>query len=420
MRLPPDVLLRMNVTSERKLYVGLHQANAQAPVAVGLLKLVRSGNIESGEYAYGRQYLDAPAAIALNPDHLPLTPEVRVLPPQRIREGGALPLTFRDALPDSWGRKVLESQHGGPLNDIDVLLRTNQDRVGAMLFSEALPILNEDDDTEPTTIEALAEAVRRLEFDMEIPQHMRKLLRRGGSLGGARPKSSFIHAQQKWLAKFPAVDDRHDVELLEHAVLRLAALCGIEVSPSQLVPIQHGHAILIKRFDRQGEIDGETRLHYLSASALLNVSYESGSGSYVELAQVIRRISSQPQHDLNQLYRRMIFNIIIDNTDDHVKNHGMLHVGHGQYRLAPAFDIEMQLRNLGQQELAIMPGHSAMQAAPAFGLSEQDAQQSIEKIQALVDNQLVSITAALGAAQGLQSKIQQCLRRQYELTHDMP
>lgn len=278
-----------------------------------------------------------------------------------------------------------------------------------------------DHDDSRISIDALAAAVRRLELNMEVPLHMRRLLHKGGTLGGARPKSSFIHEQQRWIAKFPAVGDSHNVELLEHSVLQLAQLCGIEVSPSQLLPIPGGHAILIRRFDRQGLIGNETRQHYLSASALLNVSYESGDGSYVQLAQVIRKISHQPRQDLQQLFRRMIFNLLLDNTDDHVKNHGMLHVSNGRFRLAPAFDIEMQLRNLGQQELAIMPGKSssslklALEAASAFGLSEPEANRTMDEIKSTVDAHLLAIAAASGASPSLQSAIKKCLTRQYAL-----
>ncbi|MCB5189360.1 type II toxin-antitoxin system HipA family toxin [Methylobacillus arboreus] len=411
------------MSSEHKLYVGLATAAKQPPVAVGLLKMLRRGNIESGEYAYGKQYLASPSAIALNHDYLPLTSGILPLPGQRLRDGGVLPLTFKDALPDSWGRRVLEAQHGGPLDDLDVLLMTNEDRVGALVFSEALPISLEHDEAALVSLEALADSVRSLELGMEVPPQMRRLLHRGGTLGGARPKATFIHDQRRWIAKFPSAADTHDVELLEIGLLKLASMCGIEVSPAHLVPIPHGHAILIQRFDRHGAIGQESRQHYLSAAALLNVSYETGLGSYEEFAQVIRRLSINPREDLHQLYRRMIFNLVVDNTDDHVKNHGMLHVGHGQYRLAPAFDIEMQLRNLGYQELAITPGqqHSsirlALEVSPAFGINQQDAATIIQEIETTVQQHLTSIAASFGATPEFQSTIGQCLKRQREIIH---
>lgn len=408
----------MSATSDRTLYVGLVNTPDQAPTPVGLLKIVRRGVIESGEYAYGSQYLASPNAIALNNEFMPLSRAIMSLPERRIRDGGALPLTLRDALPDSWGRRVLEAQYGHTLDDIDALLLTNTHRVGAMCFSEALPLASSDPDTALMTLEEMSAAVRMLELSMEVTPEMRRLLQRGGTLGGARPKATFVHDNQQWIAKFPAQGDDHDVELLEICLLKLAELCGIEVSSTHLEKIPHGHALLIKRFDREGDIHHERRIHYLSASALLNVPYESDGGSYIEFAQTIRKLSINPKHDLDQLYRRMIFNLMVDNTDDHVKNHGMLHVRQGQYTLAPAFDVVMQLTNLGYQQLAILPGNHtsslqlALNAAPHFGLSTNEARHLINVIQETVHQQIISIADHFGASQALKTRIQQCLNRQ--------
>ena len=411
----------MNLISDRKIYVGLATLPHQAASAVGLLKLARRGVLESGEYAYGHQYLSSPVSIALNNEYMPLTSTPMKLHERRLRDGGALPLTLRDALPDSWGRRVLEVQHGGALDDIDVLLLTNSDRVGAMVFSESLPIYAESNETSLILLEEMSEAVKRLEMSMEITPEMRRLLQRGGSLGGARPKATFIHNNRRWIAKFPALGDDHDVELLEISLLKLAELCGIEVSASHLEPIQRGHAILIARFDRDGEVGSERRIHYLSASALLNAPYESNAGSYVEFAQLIRKISCNPKCDLNQLYRRMIFNLVVDNSDDHVKNHGALHMGGNQYRLSPAFDIVMQFKNIGYQELAITNGNHtssmrlAKEVAPHFGFNHQEATNIIDSIQQTVHAQMANIAGQFGADAALQQRIKLCLTRQLEL-----
>lgn len=409
------------MTSERKIYVGLASEPEQDVVNVGLLKLVRRGVVESGEYAYGKLYLASPIAIALNPDHLPLNNASMSIPEHRLRDGGALPLTFRDALPDNWGRRVLEAQHGRTLDDIDALLMTNANRVGAMVFSETLPIKSNTPEIDLIALEDMAEAVRRLELSMEVTPEMRRLLQRGGTLGGARPKATFIHENSRWIAKFPAQGDDHDVELLELCILKLATMCGIEVSPAKLEKIPHGHALLLRRFDREGNIDNERRIHYLSASAILDVPYKSNGGSYVELAQTLRRISIDPAHDLEQLFRRMIFNLIIDNTDDHVKNHGVLHVSHGQYRLAPAFDLVMQLTNMGCQELAISPGNNnskinlAKDAAPYFGIKKHDAVSIIQSIHKTVNDELIAIMTNHGGGDKLIGRVKRCHERQNEM-----
>lgn len=201
----------MSVISERILYVGVESQVGATIAPVGILKLLRRGILESGEFGYGQRYRQTPQALALNPSYLPLQSAAFTLPERRIREGGALPLTFRDALPDSWGRKILEAQYGHALPDMDVLLQSNADRVGAMVFSEHLPIQSDCSEVELISLDDLADAVHRLEFAMEITPTMKRLLQRGRSLGGARPKATFIHEGFRWMAKFPAQGQGHRI-----------------------------------------------------------------------------------------------------------------------------------------------------------------------------------------------------------------
>ncbi|UUZ78267.1 HipA domain-containing protein [Polaromonas sp. P1(28)-13] len=389
---------------ERQIYVGVARHPSEGVKPVGLLKVVRRGVMESGEFAYGRRYLQEPGAQPLNPDHLPLRDAVFVLPERRLRDGGAMPLTLRDALPDAWGRKVLEVQHGRALPDIDVLLLTNDDRVGAMVFSETLPIQTDVPPAALLSLEDLAEASRRIEAGMEITPRMQQLLRGGASLGGVRPKATFVHEGRRYIAKFASRGDEHDMEVVEAATLGMAVACGITVPPFHLRPLAHGHALLVERFDRTGPISNEQRFHYLSCSALLDVPYESSSGSYVELAQALRRMSARPEQDVTELFHRMVFNLAVGNSDDHVKNHGVLHQGFGFWRLAPAFDLVAQLNShAGYQELAILPGQHtsslalAREAAPHFGLS---AARADEIIQAIADTVMRNAYSAIKTAGG--------------------
>jgi len=408
----------MNVISERTLYVGVETCAGAPVVPVGILKLARRGVVESGEFAYGKQYLQSTQAEPLNPNYLPLRSASFALAERRIRDGGALPLTFRDALPDSWGRKVLEAQYGNALSDVDVLLLTNADRVGAMVFAEHLPMHSDLSAVDPVSLDALADAVRQLEFALEISPTMRRLLQRGGTLGGARPKATFIYDALRWMAKFPARGDEYDVEILEAATLALARQCGIEVPQFFVQPIHVGHALLLRRFDRQGTLENEQRIHFLSASALLDVPYESSGGSYVELAQTLRFISADPAQDLHQLYRRLIFNLVIDNSDDHVKNHGVLRVGNKGYRLSPAFDLVPQLNNIGYQQLAILPGRFesrldlAREGAQHFGISPNAANAIIEEISTVVRTTYRDMLSEQGADKLLIDRVHECMKKQ--------
>jgi serine/threonine-protein kinase HipA len=405
------------VTSEPRLYVGLAMSPGAAPVPAGLLKIARRGNVESGEFAYGRRYLQNTGALPLNPDVLPLQDRPFVIPERRVRDGGALPLTFRDALPDAWGRKVLELQAGRSLSDTEALLLTNADRVGAMVFAESLPLAADAPPAELFDLETLADAARRVDHDLAIKPALQRVLQ-GGSLGGARPKATLIVEGQRWLAKFPARGDDHPVEIVEAATMDLAAVCGIDVPVHRLRPLSKGEALLMQRFDRDGPITDERRRHYLSASALLDVPYDSSGGSYVELAQALRRLSFRAEQDLLQLYRRMVFNLVVDNSDDHVKNHGVLHHGDGKWCLAPAFDLVMQMTHVGYQQLAILPGRMdsqldlAREAAPQFGLSAQRAEDLIVQIGETVMTQAWLAFKACGAERSLLDRVRASLEKQ--------
>lgn len=407
------------MTSERLLYVGLDRLASELVQAVGVLKLARHGVMDSGEFAYGRRYVAQHDAQPLNPNRLPLQDAPFVLAPRRIRDGGALPLTIRDALPDSWGRKVLEVQHG-PLSDIDALLLTNEDRVGAMVFSESLPIPPSLPPRSFPSLEELAAASRRVEAGLEIDPSMSALLR-GGSLGGARPKSTFIHEQRRHIAKFASLGDEYDMEVIEAATMGTALACGIETARLFLQPLARGHAVVLERFDRTGPVDNEFRVHYLSASALLDAPYDSNEGSYVELAQLIRRISARPEHDLLDLYRRLVFNLAVGNSDDHVKNHGMLHQGLGFWRLAPAFDLVAQLNtHTGYQGMAIVPGRNesslrlAREAAAHFGVNAAQAEAIIQSISDTVRTQTYLSARACGASAALAKRLKTFVEVQAE------
>jgi serine/threonine-protein kinase HipA len=411
----------MSVIFERTLYVGVDSGGGEPIAPVGILRLARHGVVESGEFAYGQRYLQSPQASALNPNYLPLRSASFALPERRIRDGGALPLTFRDALPDSWGRRLLEAQFGRTLPDIDVLLLTNADRVGAMVFAEQLPIQSELSVTDLISLDELADAVHQLEYSLEITPEMKRLLQRGGTLGGARPKATFIHDKVRWMAKFPARGDEYDVELLEAATLTFARRCGIEVSEFFVQPLHAGNALLLRRFDRQGPLAAERRIHFLSASALLDVPYESSGGSYVEFAQTLRCVSADPVRDLQQLYLRMVFNLVIDNSDDHVKNHGVLFAGNKGYLLSPAFDLVPQLTNIGYQQLAIFPGKFeshidlAREAAPYFGISQDKANKIIADIICKCEAEFGEILSGLGANRMLVERVRVCLQKQTRL-----
>lgn len=410
-----------NVTSEIPLYAGLYLPGQEIATTAALLKLQRSEMREGGQLAYGLGYLDKPEAIALNPLHLPLRREPFSLPPHPLRDGGAIPLTIKDALPDAWGRLVISRRLSGRIpGNHELLLLTNDDRVGAMVFSETreMPAPAE---LPHHDLAQLADAVRRLQYDMEIPLPLQPLLQRGSSLGGARPKASFTHENALWLAKFPARGDPVDMQLLEAATLGLAMRCGIRVPQHFTMPVGNNEtALLLRRFDRFGD-NARRRLHYLSASAILDIPYESSGGSYIAFARELRRLGPTPASDLNELFRRMVFNILIDNSDDHLKNHGVLHAGGERYRLSPAFDIVPQLTNLGYQMLSIdgstHQSHLdlAIEAAPHFDLSPDKALAIVRELVKTIYGEWRIYSHAAGLTYAIRNSLESRFQRQAEL-----
>ncbi|MGL6047459.1 MAG: type II toxin-antitoxin system HipA family toxin, partial [Vogesella sp.] len=180
------------------------------------------------------------------------------------------------------------------------------------------------------------------------------------------------------------------------------------------------HALLLRRFDRPGKVDSGGRIHFLSAAAFTNSPYDSNAGSYVKLAQHLRKYGANVAADLAQLFRRMVFNMAIDNTDDHVKNHGVLHAGSNRYGLSPAYDLVPQLTNLGYMSMAIvdekMDAHLDLARANAaqFGLTKEAAHQIISEVLQGVSNWR-SLFESMGVDRPALSRIEACLTRQMQM-----
>jgi len=181
----------MNAISDRMIYIGIYLPGQHAPTTAAIMKLQRANNAETGSFAYGLGYLEKPQAIAFHPDHFPLQRHEFSLEARLVRDGGAMPLVVKDALPDAWGRLVISQELGGRIPpDDELLLLTNDDRVGAMIFSETR---NMPAPVQPPRFEIadLAEAVKRLQYDMDLPKPLQRLLKRGGSKRSKRAPCSW-------------------------------------------------------------------------------------------------------------------------------------------------------------------------------------------------------------------------------------
>ena len=305
----------------------------------------------------------------------------------------ALHACFRDAAPDSWGRALMTRALGGGLTEFDYLtLSDDRTRHGALRFlDDGLEPLSRLSPPVPRLVEL--ERLRTLAHQFErdpdgADEAVLDLAGAAGSLGGARPKASVQGEGQLWIAKFTSRNDRRAVERAEVATLRLAAKCGLRVSEARLELIRSESPVaLIRRFDRRGEV----RIPYISAQTALDREGAEG-GHYTEIADIIRQISSQPADDLLELWRRLIFTILVSNTDDHLKNHGFIYSGRDLWRLSPAFDINPAPTRQSMLQTGILEGESfeaslalALEAARHFDIEREDAERTASRMAAVVN-----------------------------------
>ncbi len=232
-----------------------------------------------------------------------------------------------------------------PLGELDFLLAVDDEsRVGALRFRDEEGRFqgggDDGDRRTPPLLELgqLLSASRAVEMSIETAQDLAYLRGRATSLGGLRPKCSVRDDDgQLAIAKFPSVADQRAVTKGEVLALHLAERAGIRAAQSRLVMSDDLPVALIRRFDRQA--DGN-RVPYVSAATLLGVERDDpAQHTYTEIVDALRIHGSNVQHDIDELFRRIAFSILINNVDDHLHNHGFLHVGHGLWRLAPAFDV---------------------------------------------------------------------------------
>lgn len=266
---------------------------------------------------------------------------------------------FDDATPESWGRKVFRAMHKqSPANEIEWLLSARGVGAGCLTFSAArsaaLPAVEVPEFSALEQLIELAGDIDQGRPPAGLDDALVKLLASGSSMGGARPKVTVQLDGQQWIAKLSRRDDAFDQPLAEFASLSMAKDAGIPIPACQLFKLRGHTVLLVKRFDR----NGERREHYLSAHSLIapdrmREGDANGPVSYVRLAGVIQAISQNTQADLRDLYWRMVFNIAIVNTDDHLRNHGFLHQGANQFRLAPAFDLLPHPLQTAEQALVV-------------------------------------------------------------------
>jgi serine/threonine-protein kinase HipA len=317
---------------------------------VGELAYVKDGAREYSIFAYGQDWLSHPSRFEVSPD-LVLAPGHQVRKPP-TKDDSRFFLALADTEPDAWGRRVIARAHAKErkkdptlkaLTELDYLCAVDDfSRVGALrLRNDKGDFLRTVEQGMRATaplleLERMFHASRAVERSRESAQDLRYLMGKGTSLGGMRPKCTVLNDDGTLaLGKFPSVKDEHSVTRGEVLALRLARQAGIETANARIVIVKGTPIAVISRFDRT--ID-HGRIPYLSAASLLQAS-RNEEHSYTEVVDAMRTACVEAKADAQQLWRRLVFNHLTTNVDDHLQNMGFLYVGNGLWRLAPAFDL---------------------------------------------------------------------------------
>lgn len=364
---------------------------------VGTLWVRSRGGRESASFEYAREWLEFPGRFSLEPA-LALSSG-----PFHSGQSKALFGAFGDSAPDRWGRVLMRRNErrrardagSSPrtLTEADFLLLVNDEtRLGALRFraEEGGPFLAPNDATSriPLFIDLpkLLSATVRLEEEREDAEDLRLLLAPGSSLGGARPKAVLRDFDGRLaIAKFPSLEDEIDVVRWEEVGLSLAQRAGIRVPPHRVEVVLGKPVLIVHRFDRGGSAD--SRIPFLSAMSMLDAQ-DGDRRSYPEIMEVLRRYGAFPERDGRELWRRVLFSVLINNVDDHLRNHGFLHYGAEGWVLSPAYDLNPVPVDIKARVLstAIVADDSAADPELAFstcgyyGLSLKEAKSIFQEL----------------------------------------
>jgi serine/threonine-protein kinase HipA len=330
-------------TKYKEAYVWIWLPNETEPVVAGYLEADGDNLL----FNYGKSYLDRihdthNPAISIYEEELPL--REGELP---LLDGLTIPSCIRDGSPDAWGRRVIINKKlGAKGNDIDpaqldeltYMLESGSDRIGALDFqqsaTEYVPRLSAN-----VPLDELLESAERVEKGLPLIPELDQALFHCSSLGGARPKASIEDNDNKYIAKFSASSDIYNVVKAEYIAMRLAEEVGLNVAPVQITNAAGKDIILVKRFDRMKTDTGWQRKSMISALTLFGLDEMMARyASYETLAEIIRHKFTNPKETLEELFSRLVFNILCGNTDDHARNHAAFWDG-ADMSLTPAYDI---------------------------------------------------------------------------------
>ncbi|GAB1392992.1 type II toxin-antitoxin system HipA family toxin [Rhodocyclaceae bacterium] len=322
-----------------------------AEFPVGSLTYVADGARSYASFAYKEAWIKSPHRFNISPD-LELLASQHQVHKAPTKDDSTFHFAFADTEPDAWGRRVIARAHAKarqqdpkltPLTELDYLCAVDDySRMGALrlrdLKGNYLRTTPAGTRTTPPLIELerIMAACRAVEHSQESSEDLKYLLGNGTSLGGMRPKSTVLDADGTLaLGKFPSVEDSRSVTRGEVLALKLARIAGIDAAKSRIEMIADKPVAIVSRFDRTTT---NARIPYLSGASMLQAS-RGDEHAYTEIVDIMNSVCLDAKADAQQLWRRLVFNHLINNTDDHLLNLGFLHVGNDKWALSPAFDL---------------------------------------------------------------------------------
>lgn len=348
-----------------------------------------------------------------------LDPELQPFPGRQFPTGKNIFGMFADASPDRWGRVLMnkrerllaekEGRKPRKLYDSDYLLGVyDETRMGGLRLKLDPDghFLSDDEETSVppwTSLRTLEEASRNFENDETgmIGKWLDQLIKPGSSLGGARPKATVVDTKgQLWIAKFPSKNDENDTGAWEKVVHDLARMCGLNVPESKMEKYSKlGSTFLVRRFDR----DGKRRFHFASAMTLLGKTDGASAAdgtSYLDIVSFIKSNGAKPKSDLIELWKRIVFNMAVTNTDDHLRNHAFMLTDQG-WILSPMYDVNPvpygdELSLLVDDVDNSISIDLAISTAVRFGISENAAKKMAEEILVVVRDNWESVAIDYG------------------------
>lgn len=400
------------------IYVYAHWEDFETPQLMGVLSAHQANGRKAFSFSYDKQWLK------LNQQYL-IDPDLQLFTGQQFSNNKENFGVFLDSMPDTWGRTLMKrreallakisGEKAKTLYDIDYLLGVyDETRMGAIRFKldpDGEFLDNDSEKSTPpwSTIQKLQQAVIHYENDTDMEamnKWLQILVAPGSSLGGARPKANIIDEHKHlWIAKFPSKNDTIDKALWEYLAYQLALNAGIEMAECKIEKLGGlYHTFFTKRFDRKGT----KRIHFASAMTMTGNTEETiknQPASYLDLVEFIQNYGSNIEKNLSQLWRRIVFNIAISNTDDHLRNHGFILTKEG-WILSPAYDLNPSIDKDGLALNINMDDNSldfevAKSIGEYFRLTKNERDQTIQEVTNSV-KQWKEIAAKIGISRAEQ------------------